>query len=102
MRGLGVLELGRDRQIPAFGTGERTAFYRILLRHQHRQRIAELQLAAAEAVMVGKGMLGDLQPGAAQLRKEALRVADAGHRMHAPAGKVASATGTGAAFKPCN
>ena len=63
--------------------GERLAFYRILFRHQDRFRPGEVDLARAEPVVVGKRMRDELETERAQVPEEALRVADAGERMHA-------------------
>ena len=71
-----------DRHVPAAFRRESLAFYRILLGHQHRQILREVQILGAEGVMVGEGMLQNAQPGVAQLVEKPPWIADAGHRMH--------------------
>ena len=53
----GQLQPRADRHTPAAFGRKSLAFYRILLGHQHRQVLGELQILGAEGVMVGEGML---------------------------------------------
>src|ERR1700756_413425 len=78
-------ELRGDRHVPQPRAGERRAFYGILLRHEHRSRVGELELARGETMVVGKGMLDDLEALRAELAKETRRVADSRDRVHGAA-----------------
>ena len=54
-----------DWDVPATFRREELAFYRILLGHQHRQILREVQILGAENVMIGEGVFHDAQPGMA-------------------------------------
>ena len=71
-----------DRHVPAAFWRESLTFYRILLGHQHRQILREMQILGAEGMMVGEGMLQNAQPGVAQLVEKPPWIADSGHCMH--------------------
>lgn len=51
----GRLQSRVDRHVPAALRREGPAFYRILLGHQHRQVLREVQILGVENVMVGEG-----------------------------------------------
>jgi hypothetical protein len=77
-----------DSQRPQYSVklvGKRLAFYSILLGHQDEFGAVEGQIARAIGMVVGEGMGLALQAECGQVRKEALRIADASHRMAAPA-----------------
>src|SRR5574338_114652 len=82
------IDIGAYRQHPMPFVREVAAFYRILLRHHDALGILELEIGALEGMMIGKGMLGELEPQPAQVLKEALRAADPGDRMHLATLKV--------------
>src|SRR5579862_5143124 len=85
---LALTEVRRDRHIPQPRSGEATAFYGIFLGHEHRQIITERHVARSEAVVIGEGVLDQLEPLRAQRREEAPRVADAGHSVQGLAAKL--------------
>ena len=60
---------------------KRFAFYRILLGHKQRFAIAEIELARAVGVMIGKCVIHRGQTQARQVIEKALGIADAGHRV---------------------
>src|SRR5690348_15302676 len=82
---LGLGEFGRDGHEPATLVGEGRAFYGIFLRHEHGQRVAELQVARLERVMIRHRMFVDREARIAQHVEEALRIADGRDRVDAPA-----------------
>ena len=57
------------------------AFYGILLGHQNRQTIVEIEVCGAKRVVIGKRMRIDLDTMPGQQLKKALRIADARNRM---------------------
>ncbi|KAG1199823.1 hypothetical protein G6F35_012471 [Rhizopus arrhizus] len=61
---------------------ELTALHRVLLGHQHRQLAAEGQVLRLIRLMVGKGMRHHADATRPQHVEEALRMGDAGHRVH--------------------
>src|SRR3989344_8163508 len=68
-------------QVPCLIAGEAFAFYRIFLGHDHRQIVRKADVVRRVTVMVGKRMLDDPQAQTPQMRKEPVRIADAGHGM---------------------
>src|ERR1043165_185101 len=80
---LGLGEFGRDGHEPATLVGEGRAFYGIFLRHEDGKRIAEVEVARLERMMIGHRVLVDREPGVAQHVEESLRVADGRDGMHA-------------------
>ncbi len=76
-------ELRGDGHVPQPWVGERGAFYGIFLGHEHRKSIGECHLRRGERMVIGERVLDDLHAVSAQLGEEALRVAYAGHAMHA-------------------
>src|SRR3546814_10604956 len=80
-------QLGADRGAVVAVGGEHLALHRVLLGHQHRQVAAEAQVLGNVTVVVGEGVRHDGDVVAAQGVEEAFRVADAGDRVHALAGK---------------
>src|SRR3546814_2905494 len=80
-------QLGADRDAVVAVGGEHLALHRVLLGHQHRQVAAEAQVLGNVTVVVGEGVRHDGDVVAAQGVEEAFRVADAGDRVHALAGK---------------
>ena len=87
-------EFRRDRHVPAALVGEGGAFYGIFLRHEHRQIVAEIQIARLESVMIGQRMLVQRESRLAQHVEEPLRIADGRHGVHAGAAKTRRARAT--------
>src|ERR1700683_1143200 len=87
--GLRRAELRADRNVPQSRVAERCAFYGILLGHEYRQLIAEGKLRNAQRMVIRKSVLLDLDAVRAQRGKEARRIANAGHGVHALAAEGA-------------
>jgi len=62
--------------------GETPAFDGVLVGHQHRQTIREIQIRRRKIVMVRKRVLDRRDAGRAQTVEESLRVADRSYRVH--------------------
>src|SRR5688572_14342863 len=68
------IELRAHRQHPPVGPRNAAQFYRVLLGEHHWRRVAELEIARAEAVMVGEWMRRHLDPRLAEMNEKAVRV----------------------------
>jgi hypothetical protein len=84
--------MGGDRHVPEPRGRKAVAFYGIFLGHQHRQIIPEFKVGCDQRLMVGKGVLDDLEPNPAQHAKESCRVANAGNGMHERSAKLLQRT----------
>src|SRR6185437_12044432 len=82
---VGFAEDRFDRYVPEAWVGSVLAFYGILLRHEHRQTVAEVELRRRERMMVGKWVFDDLEAAVAQVGEEAPGIANPGDGMHRPA-----------------
>jgi hypothetical protein len=76
LTGVRLAEARNNRHIPQPRISAVTAFYGILLRHDHGKLITEAQLLRAQGMMIREGMLDELQPLLAQAAKESAGVAD--------------------------
>src|SRR5262249_53925971 len=83
-----IIESHGDRHIPEPRGAERFASYGIFLRHEHGKIVVECQIRANERVVVGKGMLDDLDTPGAQIPKETLRITYSRHRVDAAPPKM--------------
>ena len=63
--------------------GEADAFYCILLRHQHRQVVGELDVGGREASMIRQRVRRNLDAELLQGCEELLRIANGRDRVHA-------------------
>src|SRR5688572_23939737 len=79
----GGIEHRAYREYPVLRLGKALAFYRVLLGHHDRRRVAELQVRSAERVVVRERVRDDVQPERHQLHEEPVRIADPGHRVQA-------------------
>jgi len=73
---------------PSAAAGEAPAFYRVLLGHQHRGGVAELQVGGGERVVIGKRMRHGHHAMLREMQEEPLGVADARNGMHAFPGEA--------------
>ena len=62
---------------------ERRAFYRILFRHQDRVCVGESEVGGYIPMMVRERMRLELQSERFEMCEKALRISDAGDRVHA-------------------
>jgi len=70
------------RQHPMVFARETQAFYRILLGHDDRIGVAELEIRLGECVMIRKCVCRKAQSQTLQMIEKARRIADAGDRVH--------------------
>src|SRR6266700_2331657 len=75
---LAPVEACAHRDVPMPYSGELSAFYGILLGHEHRLVVAELEVFRHQVRMVGKRTSHDFDPARPQHVEEPLRVADTG------------------------
>src|SRR6185437_216199 len=71
---VGFAESRFDRYIPEPRARNVPAFYGILLRHEHCQAVAEVELGRREGVMVGERVLDHLETPGTQVGEEPPRI----------------------------
>jgi hypothetical protein len=64
------------------------ALDRVLFSHQHGLPCESLEVFPLKRLVIGEGMPMNVQSSRSQLVEKALRIADAGHRMHRCARKL--------------
>src|SRR6185437_13865244 len=69
---VGFAEGRFDRDVPEPCARNVPAFYGILLRHEHCQAIAEVELGRRQGMMVRKRVLDDLEAAGTKVGEEAL------------------------------
>src|SRR5882757_1744999 len=85
--GLALIEACRHRDVPMSLAGKRSAFYGILLRHEDRLVVAEVDVGARQARMIVERTSENFDPAGSQHIEEPLGVADARDRMDGLAGE---------------
>ena len=70
------------RQVPVTGSGEASAFYRVLLGHDEREPVAERDIGRREPMVIGIGVRDNLKTQGGKGGEEALWMPDPRNRMH--------------------